>query len=813
MNKNRKGKSAPSPKSGGFGIFSKLLLILFIALALPVGYFGAKVYQSTKDMPDISVLEKYEPIEAIQIFDKNDHLVCTVEGDEDRRVVPLSQVSPQMQQAMLAAEDHHFYEHHGINPLSIIRAFMANMQAHKVVEGGSTITQQLIKNLFFEDQGRTFDRKVKEAFLSYEVERRYSKDRILEMYLNQVYFGNGGYGIERAAQRYFDRSAAALDVAQSAFLAGLVKAPSEYGNPTNREPAIARQREILDRMVEFGYVTQEQATKAKNEKLVFKKSVNPLQKFPFYVSYVLDQLRGRFSEAEMRRQGLKVYTNLDPQVQALAEKTLNEDLKKAPKGVSQAALVCVSVKDGAVLALVGGVGNFWKNQYNRATNPHTAGSSFKPFVYLTAFIKNIFRPDSVIEDSPLTIKQGWGLPDWSPKNFDHKFMGKITIRKALCMSRNVPAVKVGKAAGIDNVIETARLAGITTRLDANLSLSLGSSAVTPLDMAGAYSTFARGGIAMKPQVLRRIDNNRGQVVEAFEPRVQKVFDSDAVAKLVDVMQDVVRIGTGTAAKLPDRPVAGKTGTADAGKDIWFCGFTPDTVCTLWGGNDENLPIPGHNVTGGVVMAKIWKDFMTAYYELRPSPPGAFMAPSKHQEPLVDEGTASNAPDGTIPKLVPITPGDIPTDTSSENIHPYEGSAPPAVSPSVSIPTESPLFPSVPPVVPIAPTQSVPRPVVAPPIPAAQAPPPLAPAVVPVVGTAAAAPRLAPEAASYQSMPRVAPSTTIEMDGRPKRTIINEGGPRGYSSITDPNLSPGLHGRRFAPSGGSSSTSPSSTPGF
>ena len=824
MNKQRQAaKSGGSKKSGGFGIFSKLLLIVFIILALPVGYFGAKVYQSTKDMPDISVLEKYEPIEAIQIFDKSDHLVCTVEGDEDRRVVPLTQVSPQMQQAMLAAEDHHFYEHHGINPLSIIRAFMANMQAHKVVEGGSTITQQLIKNLFFEDQGRTFDRKVKEAFLSYEVERRYSKDRILEMYLNQVYFGNGGYGIERAGQRYFDRSAAALDVAQSAFLAGLVKAPSEYGNATNREPAIARQHEILDRMVEFGYITADQAAKAKKEKLVFKKNVNPLQKFPFYVSYVLDQLRGRFSEAEMRRQGLKVYTNLDPQVQLLAEKTLNEDLKKAPKGVSQAALVCVSVKDGAVLALVGGVGNFWKNQYNRATNPHTAGSSFKPFVYLTAFIKNVFRPDSIIEDAPLTIKQGWGLPDWSPKNFDHKFMGKITVRKALCLSRNVPAVKIGKAAGIDNVIETARLAGITTRLDANLSLSLGSSAVTPLDMAGAYSTFARGGIAIKPQVLRRIDNNRGQVVEAFEPRVEKVFDSDAVARLVDVMQDVVRVGTGTAAKLPDRPVAGKTGTADAGKDIWFCGFTPDTVCTLWGGNDENLPIPGHNVTGGVVMAKIWKDFMTAYYDLRPTPPGVFMAPSKNAPPLVDEGSAASNSDGSImPKLVPINPGEIPTDTSSENIHPGEGgTAPPAVSPSVSIPAESPLFPSTPNIAPVAPaappnvvpiTPVTPHPIVAPPIPAAQAPQ-LAPAVIPVLSTTSSTPRVAPAATTtYQTMPRVAPSTTLEIEGRPKRTIINEGVGHGYSSLTDPNLSPGLHGRRFGgSSGGSSNTS--STPGF
>jgi penicillin-binding protein 1A len=800
VNKQRRSKKqAGAGQSGGrnFGaIFRNVCIVLFILIALPVGYLGAKIYQQLRDMPDISALEKYEPIEAIQVFDKNDHLICTVEGDEDRRVVPLSQVSTQMQQAILAAEDHHFYEHHGINPFSLARATLVNLQAHRVVEGGSTITQQLIKNLFFEDAGRTFDRKIKEAFMSSEVERRYPKERILEMYLNQVYFGNGGYGIERAAQRYFDRSAASLDLAQGAFLAGLVKAPSELA--ANREAAIARQREILDRMVEFGYVTRGQADKAKQEKLVFKKAVNPLQKFPYYVSLVLDQLRGRFSEAEMRRQGLKVYTNLDPQVQDLAEKTLNADLKKAPKGVSQAALVCVSVKDGAVIALVGGVGDYWKNQFNRATNPHTAGSSFKPFVYLTAFLRNIFRPDSIIDDSPLTIKQGWGLPDWSPKNFDHKFMGKITIRKALANSRNVPAVRVGKAVGIDNVVETARLAGITTKLDPNLSLSLGSSAVTPFDMAGAYATFARGGIAIKPHVLRRIENNRGRIIETFESKVDKVFDSDATAKLVDVMQDVVRAGTGTAARLPDRPVAGKTGTADAGKDIWFCGFTPDTACCVWGGNDENLPIPGHNVTGGVVMAKIWKDFMTAYYSMRPAPPGAFMAPAKRIDDLDTQGSGGETTtNGGLPKLVPLNGEEPAADTNSQTTPAWDehGAPPPAVSPSNSIPDESP-----PPLAPL----NTPQPgKAAPPNPLYMPSSNTVPQMpVPAPGPSAAVPAVMPPVApSYSTAGRISPpSVVMTADGRAKRTVVNEEAPQRYPSLTDPSTNPGLTGRRFSRSG-------------
>ena len=644
-------------------------LLLFLAGMLGGGYVAAMIWQQLKDVPDISILERYEPIEAIQIFDRNDKLVCTVEGDEDRRVIGLNQVAPHMQQAILAAEDHHFYEHHGVNPLSIVRAFMANTKAGHVVEGGSTITQQLVKNLFFEDAGRTVGRKVKEAFISYEIERRYPKDKILEMYLNQVYFGNGGYGIERGASRYFDKSAANLTIAESAFLAGLVKAPSDYANLSNRKAAISRQRDIIDKMVEYGYITKSQSDAARKQELKFKKGVNPLQKYPYYVSYVLEQLRGRFSQAEMRKQGLRVFTNLDPGVQDLAEKTLNNAIAKAPKGVSQGAIVTVQVKDAAVISIVGGVGNFWKNQWNRATNPHTAGSSFKPFVYLTAFQRRALTPNSIIDDAPLSIKQGWGLPLWQPKNFDHKFMGKITVRKALTLSRNVPAVKIAQQVGIDSVIETARLAGITSKLDPNLSLALGSSACSPLEIAGAYSTFARGGIAIRPQVIRKIENTRGQVIEAFESRYDKAFDSEAVAELVSILQDVVRVGTGTQAKLKDRPVAGKTGTADAGKDIWFAGFTPDMVTVCWGGNDENLAIPGHNVTGGTVMAKIWKTFMEAYYDSHPTPAGAFMEPSGRSV-KEDDGDNSDNKDTTfspeMPKLVPIEPGQNNEQQQDEN---------------------------------------------------------------------------------------------------------------------------------------------------
>lgn len=647
---------AKGNKQGGFGrvVGKSVRLMVFTTLvcgAIGLGYFGASLFRQLQDLPDITLVERYEPIEAIQVFDKNDHMVCTVEGDEDRRVIPLNQVSKQMQQAMLAAEDHHFYEHHGVNYMSIIRASLVNVQAGRVKEGGSTITQQLVKNLFFTEGMRTFDRKIKEAYLANSLESKYPKERILEMYLNQVYFGNNAYGIERAASRYFDRTAAGLSLAQSAFLAGLVKAPSELGSPAHRQEAFERQKEIIDKMAEYGYITAGQAKTAKAEKLNFKRGISPLQKYPYYIAQVLEILRTEFSQAELRKQGLRVYTNLDPKAQTIAEQTLNEQIKKAPKGVSQAALVSIQVRDGSVVAMVGGVGNFWKNQFNRATNPHTAGSSFKPFVYLTAFIKGTANPDSIIDDTPLVVKQPWGLPDYAPKNFDHKFMGRIPVRKALALSRNVPAVKIAREAGMESIVETARLAGVTSKLDPNLSLALGSSAVSPLDMAAAYSTFVRGGVSIKPQMLRRIENNRGQVIQVFEGKYDKVFNMQPVAKLVDCLQDVVKFGTGTGAKLDDRPVGGKTGTADEGKDIWFIGFTPDLVTAVWGGNDENKPIAGHNVTGGVVMAKIWKEYMKAYYTAIPTPAGTLITPSPEEKDTT-KSDEKLAKDGETPLLLP-----------------------------------------------------------------------------------------------------------------------------------------------------------------
>ncbi|PWU01432.1 MAG: hypothetical protein C5B53_02915 [Candidatus Melainabacteria bacterium] len=580
-------------------------------------------------VPDLKTLNQYHGADSIQIYDSKDKLICNVPLGGTSIAVPLSQIPRGVQMAVLAAEDHRFYQHPGLDLSGISRAMLANLQARRMQQGGSTITQQLVKNLFYGDEQRTIDRKVAEMLVALSVEQHYSKDEILAMYLNEIYFGNGAHGIEQAALKYFGKDVWDLSLAEGAFLAGLIRAPSFYGDPEHRQEAFVRQWQVLDVMVEYGYISQRECSWAKSKMLVFKSInsrvvIHPFNRYPYYVSFVLDFLRQHFTEAEMRREGLHVYTNLDRVAQEAAEQTLAREIVRAPRGVSNEALISMGAKDGAIRAIVGGAHDYWSNQWNSATNPHTVGSLFKPFVYLTGFLENQINPNSRIDDAPIKIPVEDGKI-YSPVNFDHRYMGKITVRSALANSRNVCAVRVAQMVGISNVVNTARLAGVTTPLPQNYSLALGSAAISPLELIGAYGTFARGGLYIKPWAIRRIDNRSGHTIASFGPQVRRVFPDEPVFYLVDLLQEVVEHGTGTQAKLAGRPVAGKTGTADKARDIWFVGFTPDMVTAVWGGNDHNLPIAGHNVTGGSVMAQVWRDYNRAYYAKTPTPAGYLMA--------------------------------------------------------------------------------------------------------------------------------------------------------------------------------------------
>ncbi|HEY9678000.1 MAG TPA: PBP1A family penicillin-binding protein [Drouetiella sp.] len=578
-------------------------------------------------VPDLAFLKDYHPNSTVQIFDGDDKLVCSVEQDSNRIVVPLKEIPNYLQQAVIAAEDRHFYEHNGINLKSMIRAAFANMQAHSVVEGGSTITQQLVKNLFFLDAGRRFDRKIAEALVATELERRYTKPEILQIYLNEIYFGNNANGIQQAALRYFGKNVWELTLPESAFIAGLIRSPSVTGSWEHRDDAIARQRQVLDAMVQCNFISHADGQHAKFYQLDFRSAVedkpqHSFNVYPYYVSYILDLIKSRYPEITARRQGLRVYTFMDQVAQKAGERVLAQEIKHAPAGLTQEALVSISVKDGGVRAIVGGAGDYWTKQWNCATNPHTVGSTFKPFVYLTAFLSHALSPNSIIDDSPLTVHQ-IDADTYKPKNYDGRFLGKITVRQALSQSRNVCAVRAAQMVGMDHVIETARTAGVKGDLAPNISSALGSSALSPLDLAGAYGTFARCGIEITPRALRKVETMNGDLLESFDSDSHRVFPENEVSSLVSILQDVVRSGTGTQARLGDRPVAGKTGTADKGTDLWFVGFTPDMVTAVWGGNDQHLPIANGRVTGGTVMARLWRQYNRAYYSKVSVPSGVF----------------------------------------------------------------------------------------------------------------------------------------------------------------------------------------------
>ena len=607
----------------GFGIQTNWLwmqiAVLFCAFAAAL-FLGLVISHALAQMPDLNALESFHPNESTLIFDRYNHLIANIHGDEDRVVVPLQDISKNLQRAVLATEDNRFYEHFGIDAKGTARALVTNVVSKGGrVEGGSSITQQLVKNLFLSPE-RSIKRKIAEAVLALKVEATYPKDKILEMYLNQVYFGNLSYGAEKAAQRYFHKPAKELTLAEASLLAGLLTAPEALSPYRHPEAAGRRQKEVLKKMLTYGYISNEQYKTALNEKLVLNHPGQHHSKYPYFVSYVIQELESKFGRDMVRRGGLRVYTTLDPDSQDNATNVIETTIKKLPKAsnVTQGALVAIDVQTGEILALVGGV-DFEHNQFNSATQARRAvGSTFKPFVYLTGLREDKIIPTTPICDKPVSYG------DWSPKNWDGRYFGCMNIRRALSLSRNTPTVQIGMKVGIEDVIETAKAAGIQSVIDPNSSSFLGSSGVSPLELVTAYSTFARGGIYMPATSIRKVVDNRGYKVRIEHPLPHRVFDQDPVAALVDIMIDVVNHGTGVNARLKDRLVAGKTGTTDDVRDIWFMGFTPDLVAGVWFGHPANKPLKYVFSTNA---ASAWQEFATEFYKKHPRPPVPFFTAS------------------------------------------------------------------------------------------------------------------------------------------------------------------------------------------
>lgn len=607
-------------RMGWLVFLSVLAVISFILFLLSIN-LGVILAKGSESLPDIRILENYHPNQSTRIFDRNNELLANIHGDEDRVVVPLSSISTNIQRAVMAIEDNRFYQHNGVDVRGTIRALATNASGGDV-QGGSTITQQLVKNLFLSPE-RSYSRKLAEAVLSLRVEKYYSKDKILEMYLNQVYWGNRAYGIEKAARRYFNVPASDLSIAQAAQLAGLLKAPEGLSPFRFPKAAKERQKQVIQKMYEYGYITEEQAIAAKEEDLEYRSQEEKPSRHPYYVSHVIQELNHIYGEDAVRRGGLQVYTSIDPAAQEAAEAALKKRVEAFPKGsnVTNGALVAIDVDTAEIIALVGGV-DFSKSQFNNATQAkRAAGSQFKPFVYLTAFRLGLLTPNSIIYDKPIAYNTGYSI--WRPKNYDGRFLGPITIREALTRSRNTTTVQVGQRVGIDEVIKTAQLAGITDPIDRNFASFLGASGMSPLQMATAFSTFARNGVRMYPTAIRRVEDVSHKQLKYKKSKPERTLDKEAIEQLNSILVNVVENGTGRRAQLKDRTVAGKTGTTDQVRDVWFTGFTPDMVATIWMGNEKYVPLRGVYSSDA---AGVWHDFAEGYYNAHEIPPREFDLP-------------------------------------------------------------------------------------------------------------------------------------------------------------------------------------------
>ncbi|MFN5725215.1 MAG: transglycosylase domain-containing protein, partial [Pseudanabaena sp.] len=605
-------------------------IIMIGGAAVAGGLVGLAL--SFRDLPDVRVLKGYVPVETTYIYDINGGLIARLHGDVNREVVTLDRISPHLKRSVLAMEDAYFYTHKGIDPSGIGRAILANFNAGGTVEGGSTLTQQLVKNLFLSNE-RSLNRKVAEAVLAMRVEQVFTKEQILEMYLNQVFWGKNTNGAETASQNYFGKSAADLTLGEAAMLAGTIQAPSVFNPVDNFSESKKRQVLVLDRILELGWVTQAEVKAAKAQKIIIRKQGISYEasRVPYVSQAVTAELEEKFGRDVVLQGGLRVQTTIDLKMQRIAEEVAAEghkDLVDRGAYADQLSLVAVDPRTGFVKALVGGVGDFDKNQFNRAVLARRQlGSSFKPFVYYLAFASGNYTPDSTIDDSPMTIPDG--DEPYIPRNYDNKFSGAMSIRQAIAVSRNIPAIRLGIEFGNDNVVALCRKLGINSPILPVVSLPLGAADVTPMEVAGAYAVFASGGYKSKTTLIARVTDRNGNLVLDNTPKPELILDPIAVSYLTDALRSVVTNGTATEAQMSDgRPVAGKTGTTSDFRDAWFVGYTPQLSVAIWIGNDDYSPM-ANGVTGGVYVVPIWRKFMER--ALAGQPIEQFPVPSEIQD--------------------------------------------------------------------------------------------------------------------------------------------------------------------------------------
>lgn len=623
--KDNKTNKKTSNKNKNFksGILKGIVILVVVLAVISVGSLLGFYTASLKSIPNLK--DEIQPDVSSQIFDINGKIIANVHAGENRVPVSINKIPENLQNAFIATEDVRFYQHSGIDPRGILRAVWANVTGGQISEGASTITQQLARNAML-SQEQTLTRKLNEAILALQIERQYSKTEILEMYMNQIYFGQGAYGVQSAANLYFGKNVEDLTLAECAIIAGIPKSPNYYSPLNNLDASKERGEVVLAQMEKYGFIDHATLEQAKNQEIKIISRSNDIPG-AYFIDYVVQILIDKYGANAVYKEGLKIYTTLDLDMQNSAEAAMkqlpvyrNKDELREPQG----ALVAIDPKTGHIKAMVGGRGD---DQFNRAVlAERQPGSAFKPFVYLAAIEKG-YSPATMIMDSPITVGS------WSPRNYDGTFKNEpVSMRHALERSLNSVAVRVGQEVTPEKFLYCAKQLGISSLVmsgahsDVNLSAALGglTRGVTPLEMASAYGVIANLGVRVEPMAIVKVVARDGSVLEENHSTGKSVVKASSAYVLVDMMKGVLTRGTGGGANI-GRPMAAKTGTTSDYKDAWFVGFTPDLSVAVWIGDDENYSLRG--MTGGMLPATIFRTFMTGKGVIDKYPASDFPKPS------------------------------------------------------------------------------------------------------------------------------------------------------------------------------------------
>jgi penicillin-binding protein 1A len=602
----------------------KLLTIFLLALlGICCGILSGAFFGLTHDLPQIRQLESFQPSALTRIY-SSDSVQLAELFMEKRVPVSLDKVPQCLISGLIATEDRNFYKHSGVDIKGILRAVVRDILAGEFKEGASTITQQLAKTLFLTSK-KTLVRKIKEAILAFQIERRYTKDEILELYLNQIYLGSGAYGVESAANIFFGKSVENLDLPECALIAAMPRAPSRYSPLVNKELAEQRRNIVLKQMFQTNIINASEYHAALLRSVSSEKHHHTRVKAPYFVDHIKKDLEKRLGASLLYRGGLSIYTTLSYELQAVAEKAVENGLAALEERMRkkeivmppspQGALVALAVDSGAILAMVGGR-DYYQSSYNRSvTARRQPGSAFKPVIYAHA-IERDFPQNMTILDAPIVFKKVHKGKDWKPENFSKTYMGEITLRKALSLSKNIPAVRLLQMLGPSTVVQFAHTLGIESPLASNLSLALGTSEVSLLELTAAYATFPNGGKAVQPYGVMEVIDQNGRVMWRNKSQKKVVMSQAGAAIMTDMLINVIQEGTGKRARNLKRPVAGKTGTTDQFKDALFVGFSPDIAAGVWTGLDNSATLGNHE-TGARAALPIWTTFMAKAIQNRP----------------------------------------------------------------------------------------------------------------------------------------------------------------------------------------------------